>query len=66
MVNYTVIYRMGGTERFEWRSCVPVATMQEAVSLKESIERGGRKALIHRTSQLAAIGLPETWEGGRK
>lgn len=62
MVNYSVIYRVGGTERFEWRQCVPVATMQEAVSLKDSLERSGYKAKIHRTSQLVAIGLPETYE----
>ena len=62
MTNYTVIYRTGGPERFEWRQCSPVSTFAEAASLKDSIVRGGRRALIHRTSQLVAIGLPTTWE----
>lgn len=64
-MNLTVIYRTGGTENCEWRQCNPVATMQEAVSQKESIERGGRKALIQRTSAIVANGLPEGWEYGQ-
>ena len=61
MINFTVIYRVGGTESFEWRQCIQVGTMQEAVSQKDSIERGGRKALIRRTSSIGAYGLPTTW-----
>lgn len=58
---YTVIYRTGGYADAAWRPCRPVATMQEAVSQKGSIERGGRKALIKTTSGLAAVGLPVGW-----
>ena len=64
-MNLTVIYRTGGTENCEWRQCNPVATMQEAVSQRDSIERGGRKALIHRTSAVVANGLPTDWEYGQ-
>lgn len=58
---YTVIYRTGGYTAATWRPCRPVATMQEAVSQKGSLERGGRKAIIHTTSGLAAHGLPIGW-----
>ncbi len=63
-MTFTVIYRTGGTENCQWRQCSPVATMQEAASQKDSIERGGRKALIHRTSAVVAHGLPEGWDYG--
>lgn len=62
MVNFTVVYRTGGPASCEWRQCLPVATMREAVSQKESIERGGRKALIKRTSEVVAHGLPVGWD----
>ena len=58
---FTVVYRTGGTNNCEWRQCLSVATMQEAVSQKGSIERGGRKALIHRTSAVVSNGLPVGW-----
>lgn len=61
-MTYTVIYRTGGTEDCKWRPCRPASTMQEAVSQKDSIERGGRKALIKRTSEVVKHGLPEGWE----
>lgn len=60
-INYSVIYRMGGPADCQWHQCRPVATMQEAVSLKDSIERGGRKAIIQRTSDLVSMGLPVGW-----
>ena len=59
--SYTVIYRIGGTERFEWRKCAPVATHDEAKQQREEIERMGYKALVHRSEYLATIGLPETY-----
>ncbi len=58
---FTVVYRTGGYESCLWRQCLPVATMQEAASQKGSIERGGRKALIQRTSAIVSIGLPIGW-----
>lgn len=61
MTSYTVVYRTGGTLDCTWRQCRPVATMQEAVSQRDSIERGGRKALIKRTSEVVKHGLPEGW-----
>jgi hypothetical protein len=67
-MKFTVIYCVGGTASFEWRKCLPVATLGEANALKDAIERGGRKALVHRTDALEAIGLPETFAavGGGK
>lgn len=61
MTSYTVIYRTGGPMGCDWIKCRPVTFMSEAVSQKESIERGGRKAIIHTTSGLTAAGLPVGW-----
>ena len=58
-MTYTVIYWMGGTQRGEWRRCLPVATMAEAQRQFGDIECGGRCALINRTEVWDAIGLPE-------
>jgi len=62
---WTVIYRTGGELDCTWKKCRPVATMQEAVSEKGSLLRAGYKAIIHSTSQLGTIGLPEGWSYGR-
>ncbi len=59
---FTVVYRTGGPAACKWHQCRSVATLVEAVSQKASIERGGRKALIKRTSAVAMVGLPEGWE----
>ena len=60
-ITYTVIYCVGGTENFKWKRALPVATWGEALAQAETIERAGRPALIHKTKELDALGLPETF-----
>ena len=58
-MTFSVVYLTGGTDSPVWNQCRPVATLQEAVSQKDSIERSGAiKAMIQRTSAVAANGLP--------
>ena len=66
MESYTVIYRTGGTEVWEWRACRPVATLAEAISEKASIQRMGYAATFRRTSAVGANGIPTTYEGDWK
>lgn len=56
---FTVIYRTGGTINARWHRCATVATIEEAARMRDEIKRGGRKALIHKTHLLDAIGLPQ-------
>lgn len=62
---FTVVYRTGGTLRCVWRRCSAVETMGEANKLFQSLARQGYKALVYRTAELDAIGMPEGWEGGK-
>lgn len=64
MKSYTVIFRTGGTENFRWNKALPVATIEEARTQRDAIERGGRPALIHDTARLNLLGLPETYAIG--
>jgi hypothetical protein len=59
---YTVGYRMGGTERFEWKRTVPFPTSEEANNAAAEIAQGGRLAYVYTTSLLDSIGLPETYD----
>lgn len=59
---FTVIYRTGGPAMCAWHKCLAVLTMEEAIEMKRDIERGGRKAIIHKTDELNALGMPEGWE----
>lgn len=59
---YTVIYRTGGSERFTWHRLAKNTSLEIARKDAEEIERMGYKTLIHKTKQLDAIGLPETFE----
>jgi len=62
MENFTVVYRTGGTMRFRWARCAPVATRPEADAQAASIERMGYRALVAPTARWDAAGLPETWD----
>lgn len=65
MKSYTVIYRTGGTENFQWKKCLPVATREKAFQDKAEIERMGYKSIVHDTDQINAIGLPETYDASQ-
>jgi hypothetical protein len=61
MKSFTTVYRIGGTARFEWRRCVPVATKAEALKQRDEIGNMGYKALVFDTQTLDAVGMPEGW-----
>lgn len=58
---WTVIYRTGGTDNFQWHKALPVLSREEADTQKAVLTRQGYIALIHRTDLLEAIGLPDTF-----
>ena len=58
---YYVIYRIGGTENFEWRRSVPMSK-KEAEKSADDVRKGGRKAMIVEQKASDAIGLPGTYE----
>jgi hypothetical protein len=62
MKTFTVIYRIGGTERFTWHRCVPQRKKADAEAMRADLERAGFKALVHETAKLDSIGMPETFE----
>jgi len=59
---FTVGFRTGGTENFKWRRTLPYATREEAEKAVKEIEASGYPCLIYHTSELDAIGLPDTFE----
>lgn len=62
MKTFTVIYRVGGTHRCEWRKTPVCQTRQEANERVADLERAGYKALVHDTDRLTAVGMPEGWD----
>lgn len=64
MKTYTVYYRTGGTDNFQWKRCSAVATKEEAIASMQEIERGGRVAHYTYTHLLDSIGLPDTYDAG--
>ena len=59
---YTVIYRTGGPERFEWRRTLCSGTREQMVHEAAKCQNAGYRALVHNAAQLDAIGLPDTWD----
>ena len=59
---FTVVYRTGGTENCTWRRTMAYATREEARESAASVERMGYKALVHKTHEIDAIGMPEGWD----
>jgi hypothetical protein len=57
--SYTVVYYTGGTEMGEWHRCSSVATLAEANTMADGIERGGRVAYVRPTREWDVLGLPE-------
>lgn len=58
----TVVYRIGGTERCEWRRTTGQTSMTEAMDRKADLEQMGYKALIFKTAVLNTVGMPEGWD----
>ena len=61
MKTYCVVYRMGGTARFEWKRTFPKSRENAQKDLAD-IERMGYKAHVADFEQSLKIGLPETYE----
>ena len=59
---FTVVYRTGGPAKCVWKRTLPWSSEDIALRSAEGIERGGRLALVFRTSKLDAIGMPEGWD----
>lgn len=62
--SFTVVYRLGGSANFSWQRTVAFSTYAQAEEAAGDIRRGGRPAMVFKTSALDAIGLPETFEPG--
>ena len=60
---YTVIYRVGGPARFEWRRIyTQFNTMQKAIDMKNELIKMGYRALIFKSKELDLHGMPTTWD----
>jgi hypothetical protein len=58
--SYTVIYKTGGTECYQWHKIyTSFATVESAIEKRKELERMGYESLIHDTMLLNAIGMPE-------
>ena len=64
MRTFTVIYRVGGTENFEWRKSTPYRSAIEANSEADKVGKMGYKSLVFDTDLINSLGLPETYEMG--
>jgi hypothetical protein len=62
MKMYVAIYRTGGTENFEWRRALPVASKEEVLQqIIELVAMGHTEAFYEDYEKSMAIGLPETF-----
>ena len=59
---FTVIYRFGGADRFEWRKTLLAGTYAEMHAEACKLASAGFKALIHDAALLHSIGMPDTWD----
>lgn len=61
---YTVVYRIGGTHRFQWRKTAS-ATAEECKTVRASLTAGGYFSYPPElASRVESIGLPETYQAG--
>lgn len=59
--DWCVIYRSGGTERFQWHR-TQAMTAAQAADTRGEVARMGYAAKVVNYRQSVAIGLPETYE----
>ncbi len=62
---FCVIYRTGGTARFEWHRTLPVFTRGEANEQARLVRNQGFHALVENYKMSVSVGLPDTfsyWE----
>ena len=58
---YTVIYRTGGTHKFNWHKTFSVGNRRDALILKDKLNHQGFRATVHQKKQLDVVGLPSTF-----
>lgn len=58
---YSVYYRTGGTENFNWQKTFITYTREEAIKEVERLEAMGFPARYAKTELLNAIGLPDNY-----
>lgn len=60
MKTFTVLYKTGGKVRYQWHRVYELyLSMEAAVAKANEIRRQGYETLIHDTTRLDAIGMPE-------
>ncbi len=59
---YTIIYRTGGANNFQWHRIDPLPTYREARAKEGEINQMGYTTLTHVTSELNSIGMPEGYD----
>ena len=57
---FVAVYRMGGTDNFEWHRAIPNDRSTVEMQVAE-LERQGRKAYCVNYEMSLSIGLPETY-----
>lgn len=62
VMQWCVVYRTGGTERFEWRRTIPVLTEADALWMRDQVVHMGYHALVVDFHQSERLGLPDTWD----
>lgn len=63
MKSFTLVYRTGNRDNFQWNQASETYPTYEAAQAdKDKMERQGNKALIHDTDQLNAIGMPDGYD----
>lgn len=61
-----VVYRTGGTERFEWRRSATLKPGTEADEALARVKAQGYEAFLVDAALSLAIGLPETYEANEQ
>lgn len=58
---WVLVYRVGGTERFEWRRTLAYATRAEAEAAAADNRRMGYRTYVERLAASLAVGVPDTY-----
>lgn len=61
---FCVVYRTGGSARFQWHRSIVFQTRQEAEGALSAVLVAGYKGHIEDYERSLRIGLPETFEPG--
>lgn len=60
--DYCVYFRMGGTHNSRWLLTADVYSRDQVIASVEGLRRMGYVAHYARSTQIRAIGLPDTYE----